>query len=454
MNRYAFSSFWQIALAVCLAVTLSGVCNAGTYENGIAAYKKKDYMQAVALFQNSVKENSQIPERHFYLGLALTRGGRHQEARKAFENVLRLVPDNSKIAAKAKKNMAVITKQQMASAGSENKAFSVVSAATRREDNYLVYAISGGKVVHWDTTHMPLKVYIHDGRKVPGWKSPMKSYVRDAMRAWQSASRHRIRFAETKNPDSADIIVRWKQQLAHNKVGESPFQSLGNKIIRSDVTIATHHAQTGKPLPLPMIRTTAIHELGHALGIQGHSPYANDIMYYSVQPEQGTALTRRDTKTIQMLYKVEADIKNDASMSTTQVRSYYNLVQQAASLQKQGQIQKAISLYEEALALDSKDAKLHFVLGVLHQQLKHTNQAIRFYKSALVRDRNLNDAKGYLGGLLINEAVRYSKSNSRAQAKSKLSEAVRLLEEAASAPNAPAHTKQNLAIARKNLTLM
>jgi hypothetical protein len=68
-----------------------------------------------------------------------------------------------------------------------------------------------------------------------------------------------------------------------------------------DITVNTGPATTTEPLLLRQRRIAAImlHELGHALGLWGHSPDPGDIMY---QTPTARDLTLRDITTIRRLY--------------------------------------------------------------------------------------------------------------------------------------------------------
>ena len=46
----------------------------------------------------------------------------------------------------------------------------------------------------------------------------------------------------------------------------------------------------------------ALHEIGHAIGIIGHSNSINDIMYYSTASTKNTSPSLRDIDTINKLY--------------------------------------------------------------------------------------------------------------------------------------------------------
>ncbi|MEN9869871.1 MAG: hypothetical protein RLZZ171_854, partial [Cyanobacteriota bacterium] len=63
------------------------------------------------------------------------------------------------------------------------------------------------------------------------------------------------------------------------------------------MTVQVSHNFTGVPL-LATIR----HELGHALGIWGHSPKAEDALYFS-QVSNPPAISERDINTLKQIYQ-------------------------------------------------------------------------------------------------------------------------------------------------------
>jgi tetratricopeptide (TPR) repeat protein len=237
-------------------------------------------------------------------------------------------------------------------------------------------------------------------------------------------------------------------------VGENPFESVGDTITRSDITIATHSAQTGEALELGELQTTAIHELGHALGLQGHSPYPDDIMYYCLNPAQTGQLTTRDKRTLHLLYKITPDIKNSTTLSTANAKSYYDLIKTAVKYQQSGDMAHAIQAYQQALTLKGNDASLYYNLGLAYQQIGNTPYAIQYYRKAVSLDATKMEAKYNLGAILINQGVTFTKGKDFSNARRNFQEASDLFSDIVRASNAPDDAQTNLAIARKNLALL
>lgn len=134
---------------------------------------------------------------------------------------------------------------------------------------------------------------------------------------------------EQGDPARMDIVVEWESQLADGRIGETlvatgaagndaAFQVVRfvlatqppqSAILRAQEEAAAAAEETSDELPpLPpevldqlslfTVETTAIHEMGHALGLP-HSDSAADVMY----PEfSGARLSRRDIATVQAIY--------------------------------------------------------------------------------------------------------------------------------------------------------
>lgn len=447
-------SFVSVCLTGMLLFSGVSAAFADSFSSGVSAYQKGDFSRATGYLEQAVSVDPGNPKKLFYLGLCYAQGGKYEMARAAFERVGQMLPPEDPLSVKARNNMAVITQAHMTANGNTGKASQVASIAkSKNKNNYLAYAIPSGKIIHWDTAKMPLKVYIGDGSKIQGWNPEMRDLVSNAMRSWQTATNNQIRFVITKKPESADIMVKWTRNFTHNKVGVNPFRSYGNTIVSSDLIIATYTSADGPPMPMTELGKTIIHEMGHAIGIQGHSPYPEDIMYWMVNPSQTASLTSRDKNTIAMLYKLEADIKNDANIgATSQTARYFELLEKAGRSMQAKKPQQALAIYQEAMKLNPNDPILYFNLGVAYGDMGQKSNSMMAYRKAIAINSKFYDAKFNLGIGLLDEGSRLMANNQAGAAQASFREAVTLLEDVQRSPKPPPNMGKILDFARKSLS--
>lgn len=411
--------YWLSGVLALIGLTPAGFADA--YSDGVAAYNAKNYGRSAQLLRSALSEGRDTqPNAMFYLGMAYTHLNRYEDARKAFEYVVQMVPANHPLASKARNNITYLTSQQITLASNSAKAQQIMTASLSRtsKDNYLTHVIPDGKVVHFAANKMPLRVYVANGVGVQGWNANMKQAVTQAMRAWQSASQGKISFAQTYNENNADIVVRWQKNFSDNILGVSPYQAVGDTIIRSDINLAVYYPDSSEPIPFGELVSIATHEMGHAIGLKGHSPYPGDIMFFSLNRDANQGLSQRDMNTIGMLYKLDADVQNNTGMSTAMTKKYYEL----------------------------------FQYGVKAQTGNRPAEAIAYYRQALQLNRNMPEAKFNLGALLINEGNKMFRDNNLNGAKRNFAEAVQLYTEVMQASKVPDGADENLQIARNNLS--
>ncbi len=162
----------------------------------------------------------------------------------------------------------------------------------------------------WPAQRFPLRVYIHDGRGVPGYKQSFSQIMSQAFQEWAQVSQGRITWMQVASPGEADIVARWSAAPRPRGGGveagvtETVTQidpRTGNGSIRSaKITILTQLA--GRSFSDADMRKTALHEVGHSLGLEGHSRSRSDIMFAAVNPAQVPYLKERDVNTINRLY--------------------------------------------------------------------------------------------------------------------------------------------------------
>ena len=146
---------------------------------------------------------------------------------------------------------------------------------------------------------MPINVWIEH--------SDNNFNLRNAFNTWQTALYPTISFKFVNNPEEAHISVVFddprKHGPAENAVGLTSMRGYAKEPTRIyDAKIyLTYFDPTGKRLSDNEIYGTLCHEIGHALGISGHSKNKSDVMYPSTDM-YNTRPTRRDIRTIERIY--------------------------------------------------------------------------------------------------------------------------------------------------------
>lgn len=443
-----------LLIAFCFVILWVPQSWSSAFDEGKFFYRQQKYSQAVQKLTIASRQDPSNPEVFFALGLAYAQNLQLAQAKSAFEAVLKLTPLASPLGQKAYKNMGIVSRAMMSSQGNEAKANQIAGVLKKTGDNYLGSTISAGKIVHWELSRMPLLVYVGSGAGVDGWSQDMQASVYSGIREWEAATNYKIRFKQVRDPGQANIKIRWQRNFNHGKVGENPFESIGDTIVRSDVTIATHIDPNGPVLNSSEIKQIATHEIGHALGLQGHSPYEGDIMYYMMNPAQSGVPTARDKKTVALLYRIQADVTNNTVGSTAQASQFYDNLKQAEKKVGSSDLQSAIVDYQKALKLKPNSPDLLYNIGVAYSKLKQNDQAMNYYRKALAVDPNYTRAKYNLSVHLINQGAEWGNQRRSADAKQAFTEAIQLLEQVERSPNPPQGVQENLQAAQRNLSLV
>lgn len=175
--------------------------------------------------------------------------------------------------------------------------------------DYLTHMVRDEGIGRWAPERFPLKVYFAQGRNVQGFRPSFKAQWIDAFNEWVSVSNGRLAWYEVNNPQEADIYCEWTAQVNQQRPNEAgftvamarnnngtPVRTMG----KAKITILTHY--NGRTLTDRDMRKVCLHELGHAYGLQGHSPFSDDIMFSTTSGNQGESLSQRDVRSIQKLY--------------------------------------------------------------------------------------------------------------------------------------------------------
>jgi tetratricopeptide (TPR) repeat protein len=180
------------------------------------------------------------------------------------------------------------------------------------EDDYLAEVTHNG-VFRWPEDRLPIKVYLwsaEDARGNPGiagYRREFKDILVGSFSEWTRASGGKVKFQFVDSPREANLECSWAADSSSLKnpaeAGEAQVYTDAQGIARSKVVLLTRSISPVLPLTTRRLRVICLHEIGHALGLAGHTTNPEDIMFFSVSfKDEWRELSGRDSRTIQRLY--------------------------------------------------------------------------------------------------------------------------------------------------------
>lgn len=185
-------------------------------------------------------------------------------------------------------------------------------------DNYIYQCTYNQKIIRWSNNEITY-----------GYTNPQKApeyYIKEidnAFLEWEKALDNSIHFVKTS--DNPDIVIRFNSTVLGSDKNEKYIAATTQPVINSDslknmITDYYLTSPDGNYYSDNQIFNTALHEIGHELGIMGHSDYRKNVMYMSsdyttLSDDSRKTLTNSDINTIKLLYKIKPDI-TDKKQST------------------------------------------------------------------------------------------------------------------------------------------
>ena len=153
---------------------------------------------------------------------------------------------------------------------------------------------------------MPLRIHLPrpaDGTCMD--PNAVVNVAREGILAWSDVVEEGVpsfRFVDSRG--EADIPVIWESEQTGWTIGRARFHVRGGRLVVESIVMVLRY-DDGTEAPLDFLRVVMAHEMGHALGLIGHSPYPTDIMCERVRGclvARIHGLTDRDRNTLRRLY--------------------------------------------------------------------------------------------------------------------------------------------------------
>ncbi|MCB9471810.1 MAG: matrixin family metalloprotease [Candidatus Obscuribacterales bacterium] len=184
-----------------------------------------------------------------------------------------------------------------------------------KSPDYLDKLTAEDNVNRWDKSKLPLKVHIEENSSSKGYQPSFPTIARQSFIAWYRASGKKLPFTFVESLEEADINLEWtdkrlrigddKKEREKAGLTTSATTSAG-EVKKARIQIRTQDPFTKEGTDEDRIKETCLHEIGHSLGLNGHSTNPSDIMYLGTTQRQLPALTKRDKATIAKLYSAYA----------------------------------------------------------------------------------------------------------------------------------------------------
>lgn len=279
---------------------------------------------------------------------------------------------------------------------------------------------SDGKITRF--TQMPIQVYITQVIK----ESPYLPELRYAMQEWENAVEGLIRFEEIETSENADIRVSsgennlityydtrlgsaeltWRNDSTQFVYSSNTLKQNNETAVNQDEQNRSSKSKEGMDFSVEIIllledggtidelsqeemRTVCLHELGHALGLWGHSPYYNDINHATATVQH---LSKRDINTLVKLYSTPPNtsqheiainqLKKELTVKQEHPRIHYLL---GAVYYDKGDMESAIRSLQECLRLDPNFQTASHKLLQAYEKTGNQEQAIDLLEKKIVK---------------------------------------------------------------------
>ena len=303
-NKVATFVIWGLLLAVGLVFKFMPDFY---FWQGRDLYKKQDFVKAHKVLQRAYSLNCHNKDIRYYYA----------------KNLTNLTPTLT--VQKAVFELSVSKQQDSAQQVAENQISIWRNNVLRKiGDNYIEQVPSDKGVLRWDENKFPLKISVKDnsGQEIPPY---YLEEIAKAFEQWQASSGF-ITFTNEENPHSADIIVNIEptpadmcsEKNCKYVVGFTTPSVKGESLKNMTITLYAKDAYNNF-FSDKELYNTILHEIGHALGIMGHSYSTEDLMYMATDNSSGffapyrssfQYLSQKDLNTIKLLYKLIPDICN------------------------------------------------------------------------------------------------------------------------------------------------
>ncbi len=264
---------------------------------GIALAKTGQTQEAISELELARNLNPNLESTWMSLGGLYQTEGRLKDAVSTYAEFVRRFPQHKD----AQKVASLMNGLQKEANAEQN-----VKGGGANAVDYFAEITRQGRA-RWPSNKMPLKVFIESGQNVPGYQKGLEDLLKQSFSDWQNISRGAISFVFTNNTNDSDIQCSWTNDSTRFKniaeAGETKLFTGKNGLVKGTIAFLTIPLVPELPLTPNRMRMIFLHEIGHVIGMAGHTNNPKDAMFYSIGvTDVWRDLTERDANTVARLY--------------------------------------------------------------------------------------------------------------------------------------------------------
>ena len=264
--------------------------------------------------------------------------------------------------------------------------FSLVIDTVHAEDYFDgITVASNGRLTRFDRDR--ITVYTDT---VPFEPGVYEEALRRSLSLWEEKTDGKLQFELTPEAATADIRIKWAYQQDRRQSSEYIGEAMlirGEEGFHVEIEIALRDRTSLKSHSSEVVQTALLHEIGHAIGLWGHSDDPSDVMYYASTAKAPSA---RDIATWTRVSETPVDtpchkhalqaLKAEIEKNPTVASNHYLIGMVHADL---GDYHSAIDAFQRALELEPQLGVSSVQIAQIFQEKGIYDQAIKHYTEAL-----------------------------------------------------------------------